>query len=137
MNTEQHDLVTPAAVSPDAKLFKTPPLKVDHLRHIHDHGLAIQFADSKLAALIARGLAKQDGKATLRAGESHVTLMKLGNVTITEATFAADGLRGRDLAALHYYDPVHQLKYGFKKEESDAHGNAFATLKALVTVRKA
>ncbi len=108
---------------------KQPTLKVDSLRHISDHGFAVQFGEPKLADMIARGLANPAGEAKLTAGESHVEITKLGHVTRTCAFFAVGS---NHVDTIHYYDPEKGLKFHVRKQDGDDQDSAYETLCAVV-----
>ena len=108
--------------------MKTSSLKVDNLRHIHDHGLAVEFTESKLVSLLTYLRAKQ-GTTELKAGLSTLRVTTLGNVTKTEAFFSVGSNR---LAALHYYEAATGLKYTVKRENGEDYANAYYTLNAVI-----
>ena len=108
--------------------MKTSSLKVDNLRHIHDHGLAVEFTEPKLVALLTYLRAKQ-GTTELKAGLSTLKITTLGNVTKTEAFFSVGSNR---LAALHYYEAATGLKYTVKRGNGEDYGNAYYTLNAVI-----
>lgn len=103
-------------------------LKVDNLRHIHDHGLAVQFSDPRLVSLVEH-LASRDGETTLTAGQSKLTLTKLGNVTFTEAYWCVGGYHR---AAAHYFDKAADLKFSLSREGGEAEAEAYKTLRAVI-----
>ena len=103
-------------------------LKVDNLRHIHDHGLAVEFTESKLVTLLNYLRGKQ-GTTELKAGLSTLKITTLGNVTKTEAFFSVGSNR---LAALHYYEAATGLKYTVKRENGEDYANAYYTLNAVI-----
>ena len=103
-------------------------LKVDNLRHIHDHGLAVEFTAPKLVALLTYLRAKQ-GVTELKAGHSTLRVTTLGNVTKTEAFFSVGRNR---LAAMHYYEAATGLKYTLQRDNGDANERAFYTLNAVI-----
>ena len=107
--------------------MKTSSLKVDNLRHIHDHGLAVEFTEPKLVSLLAYLRGKQ-GTTELKAGLSTLRVTTLGNVTKTEAFFSVGSNR---LAALHYYEAATGLKYTVKRENAGC-AEAFQTLNAVI-----
>jgi hypothetical protein len=120
-------MITEASAQVSAtKPAKSPipsSLKVDNLRHISDHGLAVQFTDRKLAAMVEH-LNSRDGVTRLTAGQSSLTLTRLGNVTLTEA-FWSVGTRHEN--RIHYLDG--DLKYSFAESvDSDA----FAALRSVI-----
>lgn len=108
---------------------KLPALKVDNLRHISDHGFAVQFGEPRLADMVARGLANPAGEAKLTAGGSHVKITKLGHVTRTCAFFAVGS---RHVDTIHYYDPEKGLKFRVRKQDGDGQASAYETLCAVI-----
>ena len=105
-----------------------PSLLVDNLRHIHDHGLAVEFTAPKLVALLTYLRAKQ-GVTELKAGNSTLRVTTLGNVTKTEAFFSVGSYRR---AAIHYFEAATGLKYTLSRENGDGEKNAYDTLNAVV-----
>jgi hypothetical protein len=103
-------------------------LKVDNLRHIHDHGLAVEFTAPKLVTLLTYLRGKQ-GTTELKAGHSTLRVTTLGNVTKTEAFFSVGRNR---LAAMHYYEAATGLKYTLQRDNGDANEHAFHTLNAVI-----
>lgn len=104
-------------------------LKVDNLRHIHDHGLAVEFTAPKLVALLTY-LRQKQGVTELKAGNSTLRVTTLGNVTKTEAFFSVGSYRR---AALHYYEAATGLKYTLQREHGgDSNKAAFYTLNAVI-----
>ena len=81
-------------------------LKVDNLKHVSDHGLAVQFDNPQLQAWVdgMRG----NGVHECKAGESKLKLTVLGRLCITELHLAVGD---RKIRNLHYYDPVTELSY--------------------------
>lgn len=92
--------------------IKIPKLLVDNLRHISDHGLAVQFADQKLTNLI--NSLKRDGFITLIAGESHLDIHTIGRVTFTKLFLAHGNYTHR---AAHYLDEGANIKYTLKDSD--------------------
>lgn len=105
-----------------------PSLLVDNLRHIHDHGLAVEFTAPKLVTLLTYLRAKQ-GVTELKAGNSTLRVTTLGNVTKTEAFFSVGRNR---LAAMHYYETATGLKFTLSRESGEGHKNAYDTLNAVI-----
>ena len=103
-------------------------LKVDNLRHIHDHGLAVEFTAPKLIALLTYLRGKQ-GITELSAGNSTLRVSTLGNVTKTEAFWSVGSYRR---AAMHYYEASTGLKYTLQRDNGDANEHAFHTLNAVI-----
>lgn len=103
-------------------------LKVDNLRHIHDHGLAVEFTAPKLVALLTYLRGKQ-GITELSAGNSTLRVSTLGNVTKTEAFWSVGSYRR---ASIHYYEASTGLKYTLSREQSDEHKSAYNTLNAVI-----
>jgi hypothetical protein len=104
-------------------------LKVDNLRHIHDHGLSVVFTDPKLSAMV-EFLDSRDGVTKLFAGKSSLTVTRLGRVTLTEAFW---NVGTRHVAAIHYKDSPHLLKFSLSRENcGDRSRNAFDTLRAVI-----
>ena len=101
-------------------------LKVDNLNHISDHGLAVEFSDPQLKALI-NGL-KKDGTTTLEAGLSKITLQTVGRVTFTKL-FLAHG--SYTIKNVHYLDEPANLRFTFKRQ-GDQEEVAYDTLKAVI-----
>lgn len=108
--------------------MKTSSLKVDNLRHIHDHGLAVEFTEPKLVTLLTYLRGKQ-GVTELKAGLSTLKVTTLGNVTKTEAFFSVGSNR---LKAIHYYETATGLKYTVKRENGEGCADAFLTLNAVI-----
>jgi hypothetical protein len=103
-------------------------LLVDNLRHIHDHGLAVEFTAPKLVTLLTYLRGKQ-GVTELKAGHSTLRVTTLGNVTKTEAFFSVGSNR---LAAMHYYEASTGLKFTLSRESYEAYKNAYDTLNAVI-----
>lgn len=105
-------------------------LKVDNLRHLHDHGLSVRFTDPKLVALVEY-LGGKDGKTTLNAGKSSLTVTRFGRVVLTEAFWHVGSRRA---CAIHYADASAQLKFSLSREGGSGEDsvNAFSTLKAVI-----
>ena len=108
--------------------MKTSSLKVDNLRHIHDHGLAVEFTEPKLVALLSYLRGKQ-GITELKAGQSTLKVTTLGNVTKTEAFFSVGS---NYLKSLHYFEAATGLKYTVKRDNADGSAEAFLTLNAVI-----
>jgi len=105
-----------------------PSLLVDNLRHIHDHGLAVEFTAPKLVTLLTYLRAKQ-GVTELKAGQSTLRVTTLGNVTKTEA-FWSVGSYYR--AAIHYYETATGLKFTLSRETDQGHESAYNTLNSVI-----
>jgi hypothetical protein len=105
-------------------------LKVDNLKHISDHGLAVVFTDRKLSALV-EFLASRDGKTELSAGKSTLEITKLGNVVMTRLHLATSG-SGYWHEAIHYSDVVAGLSYKIKRQDGKAEQDAFDTLRGII-----
>lgn len=105
-------------------------LKVDNLRHLHDHGLSVRFTDPKLISLVEH-LNSRDGKTTLAAGKSSLTITRFGRVVLTELFLSHGDYR---LAAIHYADAPAQLKFSLSREGGSGEDseNAFNTLRAVI-----
>jgi len=108
--------------------MKHSALLVDNLRHIHDHGLAVEFTSPKLVSLLTYLRGKQ-GVTELKAGHSTLKITTLGNVTKTEA-FWSHGSYHR--ASLHYFEPATGLKYTVNRDNGADYENAFFTLNAVI-----
>ena len=95
------------------KPFKFPSLQVDNLKHLHDHGMTVQFAAPKLSALV-QYLAERDGTFTLNAGKSTLQITRLGAVTFTMLYLSV----GRyEKHAVHYSDAPAGLKFSFHQND--------------------
>jgi hypothetical protein len=105
-------------------------LKVDNLRHLSDHGLAVVFTDRKLANLV-EFLASRDGKTDLSAGKSTLEITKLGNVVMTRLHLATSG-SGYWHEAIHYSDVVAGLSYKIKRQGGKGEQDAFDTLRGVI-----
>ncbi len=103
------NLVLESAPATAQKPFKFPSLQVDNLRHIHDHGMTVQFAAPKLSALV-RYLAERDGKFVLTAGKSTLEVTRLGAVTFTKIFLSVGSLTKY---AVHYSDAPAGLSFSF------------------------
>lgn len=103
-------------------------LKVDNLRHIHDHGLAVEFTAPKLVTLLTYLRAKQ-GVTELAAGNSTLRITTLGNVTKTEAFFSVGSNR---LAAMHYHEAATGLKYTLRRDGGEGSEHAYNTLNSVI-----
>ncbi len=108
--------------------MKHTALLVDNLRHIHDHGLAVEFTAPKLVSLLTYLRGKQ-GVTELKAGQSTLKVTTLGNVTKTEA-FWSVGTNYR--ASLHYYEPATGLKYTVNRDNGADYETAYYTLNAII-----
>jgi hypothetical protein len=105
-------------------------LKVDNLRHLSDHGLAVVFTDRKLASLVDF-LASRDGKTELKAGKSSLEITKLGNVTMTRLHLATSG-SGYWHEAIHYCDAMAGLSYKINRQGGKGEQDAFDTLRGVI-----
>ena len=105
-------------------------LKVDNLRHLSDHGLAVVFTDRKLSALV-EFLASRDGKTELKAGKSSLEITKLGNVTMTRLHLATSGT-GYWWETIHYCDAVAGLSYKIKRQDGNGERDAFDSLRGVI-----
>ena len=105
-----------------------PSLLVDNLKHIHDHGLAVEFTSPKLVALLSYLRGKQ-GVTELKAGNSTLKVTTLGDVTKTEAFFSVGSNRR---AAIHYFEAPTGLKYTLSRESGEDEKNAYDTLNAVL-----
>jgi hypothetical protein len=105
-------------------------LKVDNLRHLSDHGLAVVFTDRKLANLV-EFLASRDGKTELKAGKSTLEITKLGNVTMTRFHAATSG-SGYWWETLHYCDAMAGLSYKINRQGGKGEQDAFDTLRGVI-----
>jgi flagellar motility protein MotE (MotC chaperone) len=103
-------------------------LLVDNLKHIHDHGLAVEFTAPKLVSLLTYLRGKQ-GVTELKAGQSTLKVTTLGNVTKTEA-FWSHGSYHR--ASLHYYEAATGLKYTLNRDNGADNENAYYTLNSII-----
>jgi hypothetical protein len=115
------------------KTVKSPipsSLKVDSLKHLHDHGLSVRFTDPKLVSLVEH-LNSKDGKTVLSAGKSALTVTRFGRVVLTEAFW---NVGSRRVAAIHYADAPAQLKFSLSREGGSGADseNAFNTLRAVI-----
>jgi len=105
--------------------FKVPSsIKVDNLRHIHDHGLAVEFSDAKLSAMVDS--MKHDGTYEIKAGVSKVTVRVVGRVTYTRLYMAVGSVTRENI---HYFSPDEDLKSIVKDTENESR---VQTLKSLV-----
>lgn len=100
-------------------------LKVDNLRHISDHGLAVEFTDKKLSSLIDS--MRKDGEYWLVAGKSTLTVRVVGRVCWTLFHQATSGL-GYNIHNLHYYSKDEDLKHRVGQFDGDGNSRAFYTL---------
>jgi flagellar motility protein MotE (MotC chaperone) len=108
--------------------MKHSALLVDNLKHIHDHGLAVEFTSPKLISLLTYLRGKQ-GVTHLKAGHSTLKVTTLGNVTKTEAYWSV----GKNYRySLHYYEPATGLKYTVNRDNGADYENAFFTLNAII-----
>ena len=73
--------------------------KVDNLRHISDHGMSVEFSCPRLAEFVRQTHAIQDGTVKIKAGESRLTIVRLGHVTKTMAFFSVGSCHRQ---AIHY-----------------------------------
>tara|TARA_R110002126_G_scaffold290703_1_gene448299 strand:+ start:193 stop:1578 length:1386 start_codon:yes stop_codon:yes gene_type:complete len=73
--------------------------KVDNLRHISDHGMSVEFSCPRLAEFVRQTHALQDGTVKIKAGESRLTIVRLGHVTKTMAFFSVGS---RFCQGIHY-----------------------------------
>lgn len=73
--------------------------KVDNLRHISDHGMSVEFSCPRLAEFVRQTHAIQDGTVKIKAGESRLTIVRLGRVTKTMAFFSVGSHRRN---SIHY-----------------------------------
>jgi hypothetical protein len=105
-------------------------LKVDNLRHLSDHGLAVVFTDRKLSSLV-EFIASRDGKTELSAGKSSLEITKLGNVTMTRLHLATSG-SGYWHETMHYADAVAGLSYKIKRQGGKGEQDAFDTLRGVI-----
>ena len=105
-------------------------LKVDNLRHLSDHGLAVQFSDRKLAGLVDY-LRDKEGETNLSAGKSTLTITRLGHVTLTRLHLATSGA-GYWHETLHYSDARASLSYKVKRQDGTKESNAFDTLRGVI-----
>lgn len=105
-------------------------LKVDNLRHISDHGLAVVFTDRKLSALVDF-LASRDGKTDLSAGKSTLEITKLGSVVMTRLHLATSGT-GYWHETIHYLDVHAGLSYKIKRQSGNGERDAFDTLRGVI-----
>ena len=105
-------------------------LKVDNLRHLSDHGLAVVFTDRKLSALV-EFLNSRDGKTELKAGKSTLEITKLGNVVMTRLHLATSG-SGYWHETIHYSDAVAGLSYKIKRQDGKGEQDAFDTLRGVI-----
>lgn len=108
--------------------MKTPSsLKVDNLRHLSDHGLAVQFSDPKLTALVDYLKSRDQGKTVLSAGKSTLTLTRFGKITVTEAFFSHGSYRKN---SIHYLDGT--LKFTVLEQGGNDAENTYRTLRAIL-----
>ena len=73
--------------------------KVDNLRHISDHGMSVEFSCPRLSEFVRQTHALQDGTVKIKAGESRLTIVRLGHVTKTMAFFSVGSNRRN---SIHY-----------------------------------
>ena len=73
--------------------------KVDNLRHISDHGMSVEFSCPRLAEFVRQTHALQDATVKIKAGESRLTIIRLGHVTKTMAFFSVGS---HFCEAIHY-----------------------------------
>lgn len=107
-----------------------PKFKVDNLRHLADHGPAVEFADPKLARFVADLRALDVGEITLRAGKSRLLIRRLGKVTFTEAFFDVGSRREERCI---YYSAAENLRATVFKQAhtKNYEEHAFALLRAV------
>ena len=105
-------------------------LKVDNLRHLNDHGLAVVFTDRKLSSLV-EFIASRDGKTELKAGKSTLEITKLGNVVMTRLHLATSG-SGYWWETIHYCDASAGLSYKLKRQTGKGEQDAFDTLRGVI-----
>ena len=86
-------MITSKAIKP-ATVFK-----VDNLRHISDHGMSVEFSCPRLSEFVRQTHALQDGTVKIKAGESRLTIVRLGHVTKTMAFFSVGSNRRN---SIHY-----------------------------------
>ena len=90
--------------------------KVDALGHIHDHGLAVEFSDKRHIAVMASLQAPSTGaQHRVNAGQSHITVQTVGNVTLTTLYSAVGSYTSR---RLHYYNAETKEKTRFDEGEN-------------------
>lgn len=106
------------------KRTKKLVLKVDNLKHLSDHGLAVEFADEQLKELV--NSLKKDGITDLEAGQSSLCLVTVGRVTFTKL-FLARG--SYTIHKVHYLDEAAGLKFTHAKSSNE---EAFETLRAVI-----
>jgi len=73
--------------------------KVDNLRHISDHGMSVEFSCPRLSEFVRQTHELQDGTIKIKAGESRLTIVRLGHITKTIAFFSVGSCRRQ---AIHY-----------------------------------
>lgn len=104
--------------------MKIPKLLVDNLRHISDHGLAVEFTDKKLVDMV-NGM-KKDGTYKLEAGQSWLKLRVVGRMCFTEF-YKCHGNYNTKKA--HYFDEPAGLKFTLNRgsvDEEHAHDTLMA-----------
>lgn len=99
---------------PPAKKHK---LLVDNLRHVHDHGLAVEFTDEALKKWVLAITSFQNKKLTFHAGETTLTILRNGRVT---RTYLRPG-RGASSTRIHYYCPTLKIKATIREAETGFH----------------
>lgn len=75
--------------------------KVDTLTHVHDHGMAVEFADKDKQDMMAA--MERDGKYVIRAGKSRLEVWRNKEVTYTELHSAA---ANTVTARMHYLECI-------------------------------
>ncbi len=132
MNTTSNAIAAAApAKTPRVKKLR---LLVDNLVHIHDHGVAVEFTDPQLAALVQT--LTVDGEYKLESGHSWLKVITRGRVTYTHL-FLAHGSYHKK--AFHYYDNTPGLPAPLKFRQEDVAGTsyAFEMLEAVIFTGKA
>jgi len=99
--------------------------KVDNLRHISDHGMSVEFSCPRLAEFVRQTHAMQDGTVKIKAGESRLTIVRLGHVTKTMAFFSVGS---------HHCQAIHYSSDGMKHTvaETSSGSLAFEILDAVL-----
>lgn len=97
-----------AVSSPPPAKAKARPRKllVDNLKHVHDHGLAVEFTDESLTKWLEEIRAHKNGKLLFCAGESKLHITRNGDVTRTHFVPG----RGYSNDRIHYHCPATKIK---------------------------
>jgi len=97
------------------KRVKRIEWKKDNLRHVLDHGLAVEFSDGTKTAYL-RSLVGTDSTVELTAGKSRLTIQTVGRVSRVHFQDAIGS--GFDYFSVSYYSPAQNLSYTEKEEKT-------------------